>query len=348
VPHERPTLGVIVDRVIGDISSRAEGRAYVVRAAESVFGFVIGGVAHHLHGGIEWLFQQILPTTAELESLLRWARIAQQPRKGGARAGGGDITVTGAIGTVIEAGTRFLSASGAVIVTLETTTLEGDSADLAAAALDPGTAGNVAEGEALTLETSLPGLDDVAYDDHALTGGTDAEDIEPFRERVVDNVRRPPRAGGPGDYRGWALECEGVTRAWEYPHRAGVGTVSLTFVMDARANIIPTAEDVETVQAYLDERAPLDVRAVYVRAPIALPVTVTYTLVPDSGPLRTAIGLELRALFRAEAEHEQPLARSQVDEAISATAGETSHEITAIGSLVPGPWQILTFSSGLE
>ena len=57
----------------------------------------------------------------------------------------------------------------------------------------------------------------------------------------------------------WALAVPGVTRAWCAPHEMGIGTVTVRFMMDdlsADNDGFPTADDIDTVDAYTRHRAP--------------------------------------------------------------------------------------------
>lgn len=344
MPPPRPALELLISRITGDISSRTEGRAFLKRSVEKVFGFAIAGVAHSVYGFLESVAAELFPDTASIDGLLRWGAQRNVLRKGGSYAGGGSALCTGTNGTVIAPGTRFRAASDAIVMTQSAVTVAAGTATVALIAELPGEAGNLLEDEELTIVTSIAGLDDEATVTVSLTGGLDLELVEPYRDRVLDDLRSKHRNGAPGDYRAWALAREGVTRAWEYPHRMGLGTVAVGFVFDDRDDPIPVPGDVAAMQAWLDELKPLDMRAVYAVAPIAKPVDITLALVPATVAVDDAVRAELAGLFR-DAELEEALALSVVDEAISSAAGESSHTISSISSLVPGTWEILTLGT---
>jgi uncharacterized phage protein gp47/JayE len=345
MPAARPTLEQLITRVQGDITSRNEGRPFLKRAAERIFGYVVAGVAHSLWGYLEWTGKQLFPTEAELEGLLRWGTAREVPYKLGVAASGGAIELTGKAGTVVDAGTLFRAPNDALVQTRAAVTLGAGPTEVEVLAQLPGVDGNLALGTELSIVTSIKNLDDVAVLTTALSGGSTREDVELYRGRIMDDLRSPRRNGAPGDYRQWALEREGVTRAWEQPHRMGVGTVSVAFVLDGRDNIIPTPSDVADMQAYLDSKKPVDMRAVYVIAPVPKPVDITVSLSPATLEVDAAVREELASLFTNEAELEEPIALSVVDETISGAPGESSHNILAVSSLMPGPWEILTLGT---
>lgn len=345
---QRPTLAELRTRILSDLAGRTEGRAYLRRSVEAVLAPVLAGLAHGLYGAVEWAVDQQLPSTADELALVRWGQLLGVTRSGGTRASGGQVLLTGQAGTRIVAGTNLRTASGALLATVADVVLTSSPTAVGVAAIEVGTGGNVGQGELVTVATTVRGLDAQATVSVASTGGAGLEDLERYRGRVLDELRRPPRGGGPGDYRAWALEVPGVSAAWEYAHRAGVGTVSVAITRDQPSgdtiDRIPDPAFVATVQAHLDAKRPLDVRAVYVRAPIAQPVNMTIDLVPKTTANRDAVLVELRRLFH-ELEPMTALPLSLVDEAISSAPTETSHVITSIGSLVPGDWRLLTLGT---
>jgi uncharacterized phage protein gp47/JayE len=343
--YPRPSLPTLIARVIGDISSRTEGSAFIQAAAERFLAIMVAGVTHGVHGHLEWNVAQLLPTTADEPGLLDWGNMLEVERKPAQKATG-PATFTGTNGTSLPLGTSLkadddslytvtvagMVALGSVIVTVE--------------ASEAGAAGNLENGATLSLLSPIAGIDTAGLvSGDGLIDGVDLEDLEDYRVRVVDELRNPESGGGPGSYVKWAKEIPGVTRAWEFGNRMGIGTVSLAFTMDEREDIIPTLSDVADVQAHIDSKKPLDMGPAYVSAPIAQPVDMTIDLVPNTTDVQDAVRIELRDLFIIEADFEGDLAQSRIDEAISSAQGETSHTITSIGSLSAADWHILTLGT---
>lgn len=339
----RPTLGELRARIIGDLSGRTAGKAFLRRSIERVLGSVVAGVAHGLYGAIEWAEQQQLPATAEEEALVRWGALLRVPRIAGTNAAAGIVSIDAAPGTIVEAGTRLRTDQGVLLYVTERTTITGTSGPLPVAAVETGAAGNVGVGELVSVVSPVAGLSPRGEVTTELVGGAGLEDLEAYRARVVAALRQPPRNGGPGDYRAWALEVPGVSEAWEYAHREGVGTVTIA-ITTAEATRIPSAALVSDVQQYIDARRPLDVRAVYVRAPIARPVDISLTLSPATFAARDEVVAALEQLF-AETAPGVAVSRSVLDEAISLAPSERAHEVTLISSLVPAPLELLTLGT---
>ena len=118
----------------------------------------------------------------------------------------------------------------------------------------------------------------------------------------------------------------GVTRAWVYPKEMGAGTVTVRFVRDNDASIIPDAGEVAAVQTYIDDpsRRPVTADA-YVVAPTPVTLNFNIQLTPNTAAVKAAVEASLRDLLLREAAPGVTLLISHVREAISVAAGETDN-----------------------
>lgn len=340
----RPTLQTLIDRVVGDVSSRTDGSAYVKRAMERVLSIVQAGVAHGLYGRLDWLRAQLFPTRCELDALLEWGEWLEIPRKDASQAVR-TATFAGVDGTALPTNTSLRAADGALWTVTAGGTVSGGSVTVTARADVAGTAGNLAPGAALTIVSPIAGITSAGTVTAVVTDGADIEDVELYRARVIDEAREPESGGGIGDYAKWAKEVAGVTRAWEFPHRMGIGTVSVGFVRDKDgASIFPDAGEIAAVQAYIDSKRPTDMRAAYVQSPIAKPVNLTIALRPNTAEVRAAVDKSLAALFKTT-DLEVALDLSSISESVSSSSGQEAHSLTSVSSLVPGTWELLTLGT---
>lgn len=328
MPFSRPTLQELVNRTLADAQTRLGADELIRREDLQVLARVLAGASHGLHGFIDWLSQQVIFDTAEAEFLERWSSIWGINRKAAAAAVG-DVTITGATGTVVPAGTVLVRADGAEYETDAEVTLAGGTATAAVTALLAGQAGNAAAASVLTIATPIAGVNStVAVTSSALTGGADIETDDDLRARLLARIQAPPHGGAQHDYVAWALEVAGVTRAWVYPAELGLGTVTVRFVRDDDASPIPDAGEVAAVQAHIDSLRPVTADVTVV-APIAVPLNFTIDIVPDTAAIRAAIEAELRDLLRREAAPGATILLSHIREAISLATGENDHILTA-------------------
>ncbi|RMG49544.1 MAG: baseplate J/gp47 family protein, partial [Gammaproteobacteria bacterium] len=201
----------------------------------------------------------------------------------------------------------------------------------------------------LSLVSPIAGVDSSAtVATGGLTGGADQETDDALRDRLRARVQNPPHGGARKDYEAWALEVEGVTRAWVFPHWTGAGTVGVFFVRDDDASIIPDAAEVQAVQDHIDALRPVTA-AVTCYAPTAVPIDMTIQLSPNTTAVQSAVQAELQDLFRREANVEDgngsgTLLISHIREAISRAEGEVDHVLvtpSADITLSPGEMAIL-------
>lgn len=322
----RPALADIIQRVRNDVLSRLAEDDVLRRADAEVYARVLGGVAHGLYGFIEWLSQQLIYDTAEVEYLERWCSIWGVARIAAAPASG-SVTFAVQAGAVIPAGTLLQALDGVQYQTTADATVTAPTATAPIVAVVAAAAGNRAAGQSLSLVSPVPGVQPTATAS-LLFGGADIETDDALRARLLTRIQQPPQGGAAYDYTAWALEVPGVTRAWVYPQELGLGTVTVRFVRDNDASLIPDAGEVAAVQAYIDERRPVTAQLTVV-APVAVPLNFSISgLVPATAAVRAAIEAELADLLLREAQPGGTILLSHIRAAISAATDETDYVLT--------------------
>lgn len=333
----RPSLSALIDRIASDIGLRLPGADSRMRRS-ALDGIVRAhaGATHGLYGNLDHIARSVLPETAIGAELDRRAATWGVIRKAASPAVG-SVTLTGVEGAVIRRNVQMQRADGARYRTTATATIAAGSAIVAMESVDAGVALNAVTGTQLTLVSPVSGIQSVAIVAAPLAGGADEELDEALRGRLLSRIRTPPRGGAASDWVAWALEVAGVTRAWSYPNWMGPGTVGLTFVHDARADILPAPADLAIVAAHIEPLRPVCATPV-IFAPEALPVNFLIRLNPDNGAIREAVAAELDDLFAREAQPGATLYLSRINEAISIAAGEFDHRLLAPGgNVAPGP-----------
>lgn len=205
------------------------------------------------------------------------------------------IALAGRAGTVIPAGTVFLTASGLRFALLEPVPLpeSGEGTGTLEAASE-GAQYNVLPGAVDRMLVNFPGLE--RFENSQGEGGTDPESDEALYLRVVEARQRPATSGNGWDYRRWALAVEGVgevkvTELWDGP-----GTVGLT-VADSRFRA-PGAEILQAVRDYIQQRRPVGA-SVTVRPAQEIPVQVEARVV-TMGTTAQAVQEELEQRLKEQ------------------------------------------------
>jgi uncharacterized phage protein gp47/JayE len=107
-----------------------------------------------------------------------------------------------------------------------------------------------------------------------VTAGTEQEDDETYRTRIIERKRNPGRGGTASDYKIWAESVTGVVSALVLPRNRGNGTVDIVIT---GVSGIPEDELINECQAYIDTKTPADIAdgGVFVFAPTPVQVNIT-------------------------------------------------------------------------
>lgn len=211
------------------------------------------------------------------------ARLVGLERKEGTRAQA-EIRFTGRDGTVVPAGTVFLTPEGLRYTLDRAVVLDGGQGTGTVTAADVGDVYNAEEGEISRILRNISGLD--SWISAEAAGGTDPETDAALFERIDQRRKDPGTSGNEAHYKEWALECEGVGACKVTGLWAGPGTVRVLIVGYDRE---PVDEDVVSdCAAYIQTKRPVGADVTVVSA--------TGTAIDVSAALTLAAGTELPAV----------------------------------------------------
>ena len=162
----------------------------------------------------------------------------------------GMVTFNGAQGTIITKGTIATDEKQSIeFELLETKTIgANETVDIKAECRIAGTIGNVSNNTITVLLGSISGVKSVSNKED-FRGGTDIEDEEHFRERVLVAEQEDKLSGASSDYIRWAKEVDGVGYAYVVPEWNGAGTVKV-LILDKNRKAA-TQELIDKVQEYI-------------------------------------------------------------------------------------------------
>lgn len=349
MPFSRPTLSRLISRAKSDIEAVLQNGASLLRRSfEAAIARSLAGLAHGLHGHIDWASRQIIIDTADDEFLVRWAEIWGQPRLP-AEFAEFEITLGGFVGEVtIPEGTIYTRVDGVQFATTAEVTLPADPPFIAVVdvqALEEGDEGNTVPSSQLTIGTPIVGLLSTAVVNGSgsdpIGGGSDIETIDALRARLLAYIQTPPKGGALGDYVTWAKEASSsVTRAWELPLGLGPGTVLVLFVQDTFDGegffvdtLFPTGDQIDEVREYIDTKKPITANGYvaedYVAAPLEEALDPTIQIDPNTADVQLQVTRQLQDLLLREAEPGGTLSVSKIREAISIATGEENHNLVS-------------------
>lgn len=291
----------------------------------------------------EWTLEQSFPQTAQGEYLDRHAAMRGITRQPAARAAGTlrFYTEEPAADTLtIPAGSVCMTEDAVRFQTTETAVLKAgeQTADAAAEAMEPGTAGNAAA-ETVTLLTECPVGIAGCVNVEPFSGGSGAEDDETLRARVLESYQRLPNGANAAFYEEQALRHEGVAAAQAVGRARGIGTVD---VYIAALSGAPDAALIEEVQADLQAKREIAVD-VQVLSPSVEKVDVTVELdagESDFSAVKEAVSRAAAAWFTGRLLG-KPVLLAELGRLIFSVDGVKNYHILAPTADTPGSAAVL-------
>lgn len=355
----RPTLSELREQSQADLQSALPGADALLRYSNlGILANILAGLTSGHYGYLDYIARQSVPFTAVAEMLEGWAGLKGVTRKP-ATAAHGTVTLTGAAGAGIPAGTAVLRGDGFAFATTADATIGADGrADVPIGAVVTGAVGNSVAGTSLSLGSGVAGVAASGSAAAAITGGAEVESDDQLRGRMLLAYANTPQGGSASDYRQWALAVPGVTRAWVSSGGMGPGTIVVYFMMDdaqAANGGYPQGANGVAVQEARDTAATGDqltlADALFSRQPVT---PIVYAAAPRpnlldftiaglssaSAAVKAAIADAIRGALFLTAVPGGVTNLSAVEAAIAAVNGSAGFVITAItasnGIVVPG------------
>lgn len=333
----RPTLPQLITAVRSDIITRLAADttlASLRRTDAEVYGRVQAAAVHTLYGYIDYLARNLLPDLADEDWLTRHANMKRCPRKAATPAAGYVMWVVASNDIQVPAGVRIQRDDLVSFTTTAVAKSAGGVLRVPVICDMRGKSGNTDDGLAMRLASPIAGMTSAGVAD-SIQGGSDIEELEVWRARVIERWYWTPQGGADGDYEVWAKEVPGITRAWTYRHWSGRGTVGVMVANSDLVDPVPDIATVAAVQAYIEPRAPVAGADIYIFAPAPHVVNFQIRLNPDTEEVRYAVEAELRSMMLRDGIPEGVLKPSRISEAISIATGEYSHTLVSPASDVP-------------
>jgi uncharacterized phage protein gp47/JayE len=297
-----PTLSALVNQTAADIKSKlgillALAVKLVVNGLAAVFGGQVYLCYLYLQDNQNNQFPDTADTEANGGTLERQGRMYLRRNPYPATDGSYTAAVTGAAGAVIRAQLTFKSndsshAPGFLYIIDAEYILTGADDVITLRSVNAGPDYLLNAGDLLTATEPVIGLNETA----TITGVTiqpvAAEDIEVYRQKILDALILEPQGGAKTDYRLWAADAQGVERVYPYVKNGDAGVVQVyveaTTVDSTDGKGTPGAGILDAVEAVIEfdpdttmatyERGRRPMQAILEVLPITpQPVDVTIT-----------------------------------------------------------------------
>lgn len=231
-----PSILQLYNKFASDLKTR-------LNISDADLKFVLDSMSAVLTGQLKICYLYIkdvedngFPDTADTEanggSLERQGRIRLGRDPFPAENGVYSVKVTGTAGAIIRAQLTFQStdnsnAPGNLYILNNAYTLTGNNDLIELTSVDPGLDFELKVGDNLAVTEPVLGLDDIATVDSITTSPVEAEDIETYRDIILQSYRIEPQGGSKTDYRKWASDVQGVRLVYPYVKNGAAGVVQV-------------------------------------------------------------------------------------------------------------------------
>lgn len=234
--REIPSINEIKDAIANDLKIKlnlsSSDLKYVLDAMDSV----LAAQFKLLYLYLSDIQNNVFPDTADLESnggtLERLGRIYLNRNPRPATAGVFVLSVSGTLGAVLRSGLTFKSnenslSPGQLYVLDSEYTLTGSGDEIEVRSLGGGTEFDLNINDELTITEPVLGVNNIVVVVSVTEQPRASEDIEVYRQSILDAIQLEPQGGSKTDYRLWSADAQGVRKVYPYVRNDDAGIVDV-------------------------------------------------------------------------------------------------------------------------
>lgn len=332
---QKPSLQQLIDRA----KTTAINNLGVTNPAIDAIAAMIGGASYGQYAYQDYLFRQLNPETADEEWLYLWA----------SRLGVDRILPVYATGTI-----NFLNTSGVVSVPAGTIVKTADDKQyevseatnsdqpVPVVALNAGSDFNLSPGVNLYLQSSVLGLNPETITTNEIAGGSEIEDLEHWRNRVVIGFKSQQAIGRNEDYPNWAISAHSdVDFGWAFDNTPTLGEVTL-YIGQRESNPILSDGVKSIVEDYIETKRLAGCH-VYVYHPNTKPLDIAISDVDDL-TTRNTIVAEIQSYINSRLGDQEAITPGELILVISAVTTNFSL-ISPTSSVAPANNEVITLGT---
>lgn len=227
-----PTISELYNSVLADLKNRLQTNTIIGKAFLNGFAAVQAGKLKIFYLTIENVRKNIFVDQADNDTIIRYGLVKLERLPFPATAGEYTMQVSGEVGAQIPSGTTFrtvdASSNPGVIVQLDSVfTFIAASGEITVRALELGSDYVLQLGDQLQLTAPIANVDSFGNITSVVTTPTNEEDIEEYRDKVIEAYRSEPQGGARVDYRVWTDEVPGRKQVYPYVKTTESGVVEL-------------------------------------------------------------------------------------------------------------------------
>ena len=193
-------------------------------------GYAIAGIAATLWQLSVWVYKQLFPQTCELPALKFWGSLIGVEYNQGQNANL-TILLNRVTASYLVSGTVYKDLnSGLIFKTVSQVNAEEGQIRTTVQCTSSGSVGNLPVDTVLNIANPLDGIPSTAVVTEIKIEGTENEDVEAYRKRVLYRFKYKAQGGSAADYYLWATEVSGIVDA--LPYIISDGVVSLYLIAE--------------------------------------------------------------------------------------------------------------------
>jgi uncharacterized phage protein gp47/JayE len=182
----------------------------------------------------------------------------------------GIVTFTGVNGSIIPINTK-VTHNNIEFTTTSSGTISNNSVDISVESVNAGILNNTLSNIQLFLNIPIAGVDTGLVSLNGITGAIDEETIENLRTRIINKQATNKEIDSINYYKSIINEVNNVKTGFLSERIFGNGTIGITILTKSN-NGVPTQNDLDTVQAYLENRKAIPA---YVNVTYFLPTIIS-------------------------------------------------------------------------
>ncbi|HSN26198.1 MAG TPA: baseplate J/gp47 family protein [Kofleriaceae bacterium] len=295
VPSLEEMLGFLVALFKGLLPDRNIGSRFT-----PAWKFVktIAGAATDVHANVATAVKDVMPTTAAGaaldEHLFIWAPGGSKLRKGATPSRKSSAgRVRGTAGATTAVGDQLIHRSSGLLFQINspgTIPASPTYVDVDILAISTGAATRLKKGEVLEYLSAPANIQSkVELQKDLDEDGYDQEQDGAARNRLLLALGTPSSGGNQNDYVGWALAQSGISAAFCYPNRAGLGTIDIAALHSGTGTARKlNAGEILALQAAIAQLAPAQVGgpggSLRVLTTLEETANIELTITPDGSP----------------------------------------------------------------
>lgn len=197
-------------------------------------GYAIAGVAATLWQLSVWIYKQIFPQTCELPALKFWGSLIGVEYNQGQSANL-TILLNKVTASYLVSGTIYKDLnSGLIYKTISQANAENGQILTTVQCTSSGSIGNLPIDTVLNIANPIDGIPSTAIVTELKIEGSEDEEVESYRKRVLQGFKKQSRGGAALDYYNWAMEVQGIVDV--LPYVLEEGTITLYLIGEGSGN----------------------------------------------------------------------------------------------------------------